>query len=400
MAYVRDLWTKQNPDKNSRIKKVRSARWGHGKRWQAVWEEDGKTVTASFDSYDEADLHVSRAVVGSADGTWITKDKLDVTLRDMWTVWIAAKAGRSSSTIAGYKSAWAHIDPEFGDTPCWRIERANITAWIPTLTTTKGCKPGEQKALGSGSQRKIGIVIRALLDQAEELDIIPKNRMRSTDVPRQTKSERRYLTIREIDRLLAEAEPEPQVSLMINVLLATGLRPGEAKGLKVKDLDAMRGRLSIRRDVDALGQADETKTRNHRDVPVGGELLLDLEDEADGKNPDDWLLTDEHGHVWTTTRWRVKWQGICKTAGIQSVTTYELRHTAASLAIAAGADPKTVQLMLGHASAAMTLDVYAHLWETGLDSLPGAISDYLERERARMAVREKRRAARGSLRAI
>lgn len=400
MAYVRDLWMKANPDRGSRIKKIRSARWGHGKRWQAVWEENGRTVTATFETYDEADLHASRAVVGAAEGTWITKDKLDVTLRDMWDVWIAAKAGRSASTLAGYKSAWARIEPEFGDTPCWRIERAKITAWIPTLTTTKGCKPGASKPLGSGSQRKIGIVIRALLDQAEELDVIPKNRMRSTDVPRQSKAERRYLSIREIDRLLAAAEGEPQVSLMINVLLSTGLRPGEAKGLQVKDLDAMRGRLSIRRDVDPLGHPDETKTRNHRDVPVGGDLLLDLEDAAEGKAPDDWLLTDEHGHVWTTTRWRAKWRGVCATAGIHGVTTYELRHTAASLAIAAGADPKSVQLMLGHASAAMTLDVYAHLWETGLDSLPGAVSDHMRRERERLAVREERRAARRGLRAI
>ncbi|WP_232009566.1 tyrosine-type recombinase/integrase [Corynebacterium kutscheri] len=46
---------------------------------------------------------------------------------------------------------------------------------------------------------------------------------------------------------------------------------------------------------------------------------------------------------------------------MSGLTTYELRHAAASLAIAAGADVKTVQLMLGHTSAAMTLDAYAHL---------------------------------------
>jgi integrase len=48
-----------------------------------------------------------------------------------------------------------------------------------------------------------------------------------------------------------------------------------------------------------------------------------------------------------------------------------LRHTAASLAISAGANPKVVQRMLGHASAAMTLDVYADLFDTDLDSVAG-----------------------------
>lgn len=97
----------------------------------------------------------------------------------------------------------------------------------------------------------------------------------------------------------------PEVSLMINVLFSTGLRPGESKGLlKVKDFDLLRGRLYIRRDVDDLGCPDETKTRNHRDVPIGGDLLFDLEDAAENKDPNDWLLADEIGHVWTSTKWR------------------------------------------------------------------------------------------------
>jgi integrase len=56
------------------------------------------------------------------------------------------------------------------------------------------------------------------------------------------------------------------------------------------------------------------------------------------------------------------------------VTAHDLRHTAASLAISAGANPKVVQRMLGHASAAMTLDVYADLFESDLD----AVADRLE----------------------
>ncbi|CAB0925798.1 Tyrosine recombinase XerC [Corynebacterium diphtheriae] len=398
MAYVRDLWMKKNPDKTSRIKKVRSARWGKGKRWQAVWVENGNEITRSFDNKDAAELYAARAEVGQADGTWITKDKLEITLEDMWDVWIASKEGRASSTKTGYEAAWKHIKPVFGSVPCWKIERAKVAAWIPTVTT-KSSKNKEPRIIGSGSQRKIGIVIRALLDQAEDLEIIGKNKIRSNDIPRQSKAERRYLTVREIDRLLLAARAMPEVSLMINVLLFTGLRPGEAKGLKVKDFDPLRGRLYIRRDVDDLGRPDETKTRNHRDVPIGGDLLFDLEDAAENKNPNDWLLTDEIGHVWTSTKWRRRWHTVCDNAHISKLKTYELRHTAASLAIAAGADVKTVQLMLGHASAAMTLDVYAHLWETGLDYVPGAMSTHMQRERERLAERERRRSERG-LRAI
>ncbi len=56
------------------------------------------------------------------------------------------------------------------------------------------------------------------------------------------------------------------------------------------------------------------------------------------------------------------------------VTTHDLRHTAASLAISAGANVKAVQRMLGHASAAMTLDTYADLFDDDLDNVADALA--------------------------
>ena len=61
-------------------------------------------------------------------------------------------------------------------------------------------------------------------------------------------------------------------------------------------------------------------------------------------------------------------------AGLGDVTSHELRHTAASLAVAAGANVKVVQRMLGHASAAMTLDVYSGPFDGDLD----AVADRLD----------------------
>jgi integrase len=54
---------------------------------------------------------------------------------------------------------------------------------------------------------------------------------------------------------------------------------------------------------------------------------------------------------------------------------HDLRHTAASLAISAGANVKAVQRMLGHASAAMTLDVYADLFDDDLDHVAGRLDE-------------------------
>jgi integrase len=57
------------------------------------------------------------------------------------------------------------------------------------------------------------------------------------------------------------------------------------------------------------------------------------------------------------------------------VTPHDLRHTAASLAVSAGANVKAVQRMLGHASAAMTLDVYADLFDDDLEAVATALHD-------------------------
>ena len=70
-----------------------------------------------------------------------------------------------------------------------------------------------------------------------------------------------------------------------------------------------------------------------------------------------------------------------RAAGLDGLTPHELRHTAASLAVASGANVKAVQRMLGHASAAMTLDVYSGLFDDDLDALAdrldAAAADFL-----------------------
>jgi hypothetical protein len=71
--------------------------------------------------------------------------------------------------------------------------------------------------------------------------------------------------------------------------------------------------------------------------------------------------------------------------GASGLHPHELTHTAASLAIAAGADVKVVQQMLGHASATMTMDTYGHLFEIRLDE----VADDLDRAREQSDIDER-----------
>src|SRR5262249_1394268 len=86
------------------------------------------------------------------------------------------------------------------------------------------------------------------------------------------------------------------------------------------------------------------------------------------KGPVSWLIGAPRGGPLRESNWKrsVGWRAAKVAAGVPDVRVHDLRHTAASLWLAAGADPKVVQRVLGHATAAMTMDLYGHLVDASL----------------------------------
>jgi integrase len=110
-------------------------------------------------------------------------------------------------------------------------------------------------------------------------------------------------------------------------------------------------------------------------VPVPRSLITDLAAACAGRSPDELVFTAPKGGVLWLRNWRRRvFDPAVEGAGLGQLSPHELRHTAASLAVAAGANVKAVQRTLGHASAAMTLDVYSGLFDDDLD----AVADRLD----------------------
>lgn len=368
MAHIKDLWTKPNPNGG---KRVHNNRWGKGKRWQARWYEGGREVTRAFETKDAATAHLSRVETAQADGIHITKDKAQVTLADLWEPWIETKADRAKATISCYQDAWVRINIRWGDQPVSSITRLEVDRWIATLHSPRYDRP-----LSSSAKGHTFGTLKALLELAVDERIIPSNPLARAHRPKQTKAERRYLSVEEIDTLLA-AMPDDGSRLMIRVLVSTGIRPGEAFALRVGDLDVDRRRIRISRSLGQDGKVKGTKTGKSRDVPISGALVAELVAHTRGRSATRPLLM--RGAVsWKRSLLRSVWRW---NSPLEGVTVYELRHTAASLAIASGANVKTVQAMLGHSSAAMTLDVYGHLWPDDLDTLPERVEEFIASER-------------------
>ncbi len=165
------------------------------------------------------------------------------------------------------------------------------------------------------------------------------------------------------------------------MLAFTGLRFGELAALRVRRVDLLRGRLQVAESVtEVQGRLEWTPPKTHqtRSVPVPTTLVDRIAARIDGRGPEDLVFTAPQGGARRLRNWRNQvFDRARNQAGLGGLTPHDLRHSAASLAIASGANVKAVQRMLGHASAAMTLDVYAGLFGDDLGAVGAALDQHV-----------------------
>ncbi|WP_231983533.1 site-specific integrase [Mycobacterium sp. E2733] len=205
-------------------------------------------------------------------------------------------------------------------------------------------------------------------------------------LPRRPPRRNVYLTAEQLQRLAAESGRYRSLVLLLGV---GGLRWGEAAALRVCDIDFLRRRVELHRnvvDVNGTMFVGTLKTNKNRAVALPPFVNDALAQTAEGKERDELLWPSRtggyRGPPSSPDSWLAGAVRRCQSQdkSFPRVTAHDLRHTAASLAISAGANPKVVQRMLGHASAAMTLDVYADLFESDLDKVAVTVAKMWPRE--------------------
>nr|WP_231369305.1 site-specific integrase [Frigoribacterium sp. CG_9.8] len=267
----------------------------------------------------------------------------------------------------------------WGDIGVGTIRHSEVQTWVSQLGT------GDAKTAHNAGPRSATVVIRAFGVLAAILDValrdrrISSNPARRVSLPRKKKKQHVYLTHNQVGLLAEQAGAKATLLL---TLAYTGLRWGEAVGLRLKDLNTLRHRLSVRENAVRVGGVivvGTPKTHASRSVPFPDLLTFHLAKTAENKSPDQLLFGDGMTHLATPSAhdgWFVA--AVTKAQAIDPsfprVTPHDLRHTAASLAISAGANVKAVQRMLGHASASMTLDTYADLFDDDLDGVAVALN--------------------------
>lgn len=179
-----------------------------------------------------------------------------------------------------------------------------------------------------------------------------------------------YLSHQEVHQLAEACGP---FRLAVLFLAYPGVRFGELAALCIHRIDLTRRRASITESV-TLVRGVQTwgtpKGHERREVPIPRFLVDELAVYVAGRDPTDLAFSGVKGGALRAQAFqRAMLTDTSAELGLGGLHTHALRHTAASLAIASGANIKAAQQMLGHNSATMTLDLYGHLFPDQLDEV-------------------------------
>jgi integrase len=207
-----------------------------------------------------------------------------------------------------------------------------------------------------------------------------RNPAEGVPLPRLVRKPPVFLDHGQVARIAGACDPH---GLLVRFLAYTGLRWGEATALRVHRLDLVRRRVTVATAFVSIdGQLVEgtPKTHRFREVPVPRFLARQLEEHVAELDPRALVFTTSSGAPLRSSNFRQRiWLPATEACGLDGLRVHDLRHTAASLAVKSGANPKVVQQMLGHASAAMTLDVYAGLFNADLDDVAARLDEAASR---------------------
>jgi len=293
------------------------------------------------------------------------------TLNEYLDRWLetAVKPKVRPKTWMGYRSLLHnHIRPALGARPLAKIKPLEVQQAFQDMI---------DRGLSARTIEYTRMVLRQAFKQAIQWRLLTFNPCDGVQIPRRQRREMQALSPEQARRFLVVARGT-RYGMLFELAITTGLRPSEYLALKWEDIDFERGTLSVVRSLDAMPgggyRLEETKTRNSRRVvkllPGVLRALLEhrqaqqrLREEAGERwNEQGFVFTNAEGgpldgHNLSSRHLR----RILKEAGLPQIRLYDLRHTAATLALSAEVPVKVVSEMLGHSSVALTLDVYSHV---------------------------------------
>ena len=279
----------------------------------------------------------------------------------------AAAARVTAKTASDYGSLLRlHVNPVLGDRKLSQLASADIQKLYSAML---------ERGLSPRTIRYTHSVLSSALQQAVKWGLLSRNPAKAVDLPRNTQREMKALSPAQATAFLVVAQGDRWHPLW-HLLLVTGMRPGEALALRWSDLDGQKVRIqrNLVRHADGRWELKEPKTqRGRRTVTISAATAVLFQQHRRSQVEERLKLGPEYtdrSFVFAASNgspldWRVLVQRhfnkLIKASGLPRIRPYDLRHTSATLLLGEGVNVKVVSERLGHASAALTLDVYAHV---------------------------------------
>jgi len=294
---------------------------------------------------------------------------------------------KEPSTVASYrKNVRLHVEPHIGALRLEQLTGTRLTKLYHQLEKT-GRVDGKG-GLSARTVRYVHTIIHAGLGAAVRdglLSVNPADKADPPSVKAAASPEMRFWTADELRTFLDQrGQASDELLIAWSLLVSTGMRRGEALGLRWADVDFESARLSVRRSATVVkhkGQGEELiigppKSGRPRtvDVDPGTLAALKAHKVAQGTlalalaRDDAYVLANLDGSVRHPERFSRRFVAAVvaarKAVGedrLSKIRLHDLRHTHATLLLAAGVPVKVVSERLGHASAMITLGIYAHV---------------------------------------
>jgi integrase len=332
----------------------------------------------------DAQTELTRLLDEIRAGTSVEPSTL--TIADYIRGWLDSDSSLSPKTLERYRQlAEQQIIPHLGASFLQKLRPAQVHDWHGLLLKAGGkdSRPLSARTVGHAHR-----VLRRGLERALRLEIIGRNVAAALRPPKVDAAEVAILSLHEIGDVLAKLAGHPLYPIVL-LALGTGMRRGEICGLAwgALDLDGAAVRVERSMEETAAGlrfKAPKTRAgrrrvslppnvvealRAHRREQQRQRLMLGL-----GRvGADDLVFTLADGSPYPPDKLSRDWGNVVRDKKLPAVMFHSLRHAHASALIAAGLDVVAVSRRLGHSSPAITLGVYAHLFESKDDAAAAAI---------------------------
>jgi integrase len=350
-----------------------------GKSWAYVVDVGRDPATGrrrqqtkgGFRTKRAAEDALSETVGALNDGSYVAPDPQTLgEWIDRWLVTMAPKV--RSSTLRDYRAGLGRVKDRLGQVKLQALRPLDVEGLYTSLLED-GHRYGG--GLAPKTVRNVHIALRRSLADAERFGLVQRNVAALVTPPAPVRAELQTWDAAEVRTFLASVHDDRN-GPAYRLLATTGMRRGEALGLRWSDVDLDAARVTINRSLSVVDSelvwSSPKTSRSRRSVSLDPDTTASLRAQrrrqleervaaGDAWDDADLVFCDPLGGPLHPDRFTRAFGSAARRAGVKQIRLHDLRHTWATLALQAGIHPKVVSERLGHATTGITLDLYSHV---------------------------------------